>query len=131
MLSPRSPRLSCTTRLSEAWYFFVAGGIHRFLHWLVNWRFLPWLTSHRQYRSFDRCRNQEPIVHWNEGTKLLLVGFIGSRPGDLLVSGALFRTTHGRTNMAKEPKNLDDLFHDTLKDIYFAEKKILATLPKM
>jgi ferritin-like metal-binding protein YciE len=33
--------------------------------------------------------------------------------------------------MAKEPKNLDDLFHDTLKDIYFAEKRILATLPKM
>ncbi|QND66661.1 ferritin-like domain-containing protein [Mesorhizobium loti] len=28
-------------------------------------------------------------------------------------------------------KNLNDLFHDTLKDIYFAEKKILATLPKM
>jgi ferritin-like metal-binding protein YciE len=28
-------------------------------------------------------------------------------------------------------KRLDDLFHDTLKDIYFAEKKILATLPKM
>src|SRR5215472_17361330 len=28
-------------------------------------------------------------------------------------------------------KKLDDLFHDTLKDIYFAEKKILATLPKM
>ena len=33
--------------------------------------------------------------------------------------------------MAKEAKTLDDLFHDTLKDIYFAEKKILATLPKM
>jgi ferritin-like metal-binding protein YciE len=33
--------------------------------------------------------------------------------------------------MAKEPKTLVDLFHDTLKDIYFAEKKILATLPKM
>src|SRR5207342_3265080 len=33
--------------------------------------------------------------------------------------------------MAKEPKKLDDLFHDTLKDIYFAEKKILRTLPKM
>ena len=26
---------------------------------------------------------------------------------------------------------LEDLFRDTLKDIYFAEKKILATLPKM
>src|ERR1700687_3938948 len=33
--------------------------------------------------------------------------------------------------MANQPKPLDDLFHDTLKDIYFAEKKILATLPKM
>ena len=28
-------------------------------------------------------------------------------------------------------KNLDDLFHDTLKDIYYAERKILAALPKM
>jgi ferritin-like metal-binding protein YciE len=33
--------------------------------------------------------------------------------------------------MAKASKKLDDLFHDTLKDIYFAEKKILAALPKM
>ena len=33
--------------------------------------------------------------------------------------------------MANKPKQLDELFHDTLKDIYFAEKKILATLPKM
>ena len=33
--------------------------------------------------------------------------------------------------MAQAPKTLDELFHDTLKDIYFAEKKILATLPKM
>jgi ferritin-like metal-binding protein YciE len=33
--------------------------------------------------------------------------------------------------MAKQPKGLHDLFHDTLKDIYFAEKKILSALPKM
>ena len=33
--------------------------------------------------------------------------------------------------MPKEPKKLAELFHDTLKDIYFAEKKILTTLPKM
>ncbi|HUF08309.1 MAG TPA: ferritin-like domain-containing protein [Rhodothermales bacterium] len=32
--------------------------------------------------------------------------------------------------MADE-KTLDDLFLDTLKDIYFAEKKILVALPKM
>lgn len=28
-------------------------------------------------------------------------------------------------------KTLDDLFHDTLRDIYYAEKKILKALPKM
>jgi len=33
--------------------------------------------------------------------------------------------------MAKESKQLDKLFHDTLKDIYYAEKKILGALPKM
>jgi ferritin-like metal-binding protein YciE len=33
--------------------------------------------------------------------------------------------------MVKKPKLLSDLFHDTLKDVYFAENKILATLPKM
>ena len=32
--------------------------------------------------------------------------------------------------MTKE-KHLKELFHDTLKDIYFAEKKILGALPKM
>ena len=32
--------------------------------------------------------------------------------------------------MAKT-KGLKELFHDTLKDIYFAEKKILSALPKM
>ena len=43
-------------------------------------------------------------------------------------------STQQRENIAmakKEAKKLDELFHDTLKDIYFAEKKILATLPKM
>lgn len=34
--------------------------------------------------------------------------------------------------MAKQqPRTLNDLFHETLKDIYFAENKILKTLPKM
>ncbi|KAA0692538.1 ferritin-like domain-containing protein [Neorhizobium sp. P12A] len=28
-------------------------------------------------------------------------------------------------------KTLDDLFHDTLKDIYYAERQILKALPKM
>jgi len=33
--------------------------------------------------------------------------------------------------MVKNNKTLDELFHDTLKDIYYAEKKILSSLPKM
>ncbi|KAA9356170.1 MULTISPECIES: ferritin-like domain-containing protein [Ochrobactrum] len=34
--------------------------------------------------------------------------------------------------MAKaKQRNLDDLFYDTLKDIYYAERKILKALPKM
>ena len=33
--------------------------------------------------------------------------------------------------MATKQKTLEDLFHETLKDIYYAERKILKTLPKM
>ena len=33
--------------------------------------------------------------------------------------------------MARQAKTLEDLFHETLKDIYYAEKKILTALPKM
>lgn len=33
--------------------------------------------------------------------------------------------------MATTTKPLDDLFHDMLKDVYYAEKQILKTLPKM
>jgi ferritin-like metal-binding protein YciE len=33
--------------------------------------------------------------------------------------------------MPKKLKKLDELFHDGLRDIYFAEKKILVALPKM
>ena len=33
--------------------------------------------------------------------------------------------------MAKEIKKLDQLFHDTLRDVYFAENKIVEVLPKM
>ncbi len=33
--------------------------------------------------------------------------------------------------MATAPKALDDMFHDMLKDVYYAEKQILKALPKM
>lgn len=33
--------------------------------------------------------------------------------------------------MVKQQKNLNDLFYETLRDIYFAEKQIVRALPKM
>lgn len=33
--------------------------------------------------------------------------------------------------MPRQPKDLNDLFHETLKDIYYAEKQILRSLPTM
>jgi ferritin-like metal-binding protein YciE len=42
-----------------------------------------------------------------------------------------FTETKRRDMKMAKVKTLDDLFHDTLKDIYYAERKILKTLPKM
>src|SRR5215204_2637259 len=50
---------------------------------------------------------------------------------ELPYSSPVRSCTNREHYMAKEPKKLDDLFHDTLKDIYYAEKKILTSLPKM
>lgn len=36
-----------------------------------------------------------------------------------------------RSRKWPKQRNLDDLFYDTLKDIYYAERKILKALPKM
>lgn len=43
---------------------------------------------------------------------------------------ATAKRSAARKPMMKD-KDLRDLFHDTLKDIYFAEKQILKALPKM
>lgn len=39
--------------------------------------------------------------------------------------------THRETVMPTKGKHLEELFEETLKDIYFAEKKIVTALPKM
>jgi ferritin-like metal-binding protein YciE len=46
-------------------------------------------------------------------------------------SGPLVIQKLTELSMAKKPKLLSELFHDTLKDVYFAENKILKALPKM
>lgn len=45
------------------------------------------------------------------------------------VFGERINNPTGDTDVAT--KTLDDLFHDTLRDIYYAERKILKSLPKM
>jgi hypothetical protein len=68
----------------------------------------------------------KPWLRFREicGTRQRRVGYSDSftRRGDT-------SSPNGESN-GEEPKQLDELFHDTLKDIYFAEKKILATCPK-
>jgi ferritin-like metal-binding protein YciE len=43
----------------------------------------------------------------------------------------LFSMQHKEQRAMASEKNLPELFHETLKDIYFAEKKILSALPEM
>jgi ferritin-like metal-binding protein YciE len=39
--------------------------------------------------------------------------------------------TNRRFAMPGQSKTLEDLFHESLKDVYYAERKILTALPKM
>jgi ferritin-like metal-binding protein YciE len=57
----------------------------------------------------------------------------GSRSAALRRSGASKRASASsrRSQAAKEPKDLGDLFMDTLKDLYHAEKQLIRALPKM
>ena len=68
---------------------------------------------------------------WSEGSDRL----IGGVPERLKITARRLRAPASRAEeiqvMATKNKTLDDLFHDTLKDIYYAEKKILTALPKM
>ena len=41
------------------------------------------------------------------------------------------QTTSTENPMSAKDKDLNDLFLDTLKDIYYAEKQIFRALPKM
>src|ERR1700681_3423869 len=102
------------------------------------WRARP---GHRAPSRNKSCRTPRPAVAAED---------IAGEPGELVTGelatnrlhpsrfagtighGPGWRSSdHRRTQMAKAHKKLDELFHDTLKDIYFAEKKILSTLPKM
>src|SRR4051812_41717229 len=59
---------------------------------------------------------------------LMLTAAAAEHSMAVLVRGC---TTGKDPPMAPKQKTLDDLFLDTLKDIYYAEKQILRALPKM
>src|SRR3982750_828436 len=57
---------------------------------------------------------------------------VTSRGGCMAKKAKKRTTKKSSTGRARQaPKMLSDLFHETLKDIYFAENKIIKTLPKM
>jgi hypothetical protein len=48
-----------------------------------------------------------------------------------LTLGGLAKMSRRTRSEVATDKNLRELFHETLQDIHFGEKKILSTLPKM
>src|ERR1700742_2544577 len=74
----------------------------------------PSRESRLRCQPFHPITSERVLARWNDHFSLWLLRITNPR----------------RIPMANE-KNLQELFHDTLKDIYFAEKKILSALPKM
>ena len=52
--------------------------------------------------------------------------FSDGHGNNLSTAGLVSESTPRERTMPKQPKKLDELFHDGLRDIYFAEKKILV-----
>jgi ferritin-like metal-binding protein YciE len=69
------------------------------------------------------------VVEGNRSLDCMRMNVPYVEPGALLI--VVCAQSSREHTVAKKPKKLEDLFHETLKDIYFAENKILKTLPKM
>jgi ferritin-like metal-binding protein YciE len=86
--------------------------------WSSVGRSTAWKRHRKTQRIGEACENCGPFVG-SGGTDLERQGFGCSEP-------------QRESEMpATAPKKLDDLFHETLKDIYYAERRILKALPKM
>src|SRR3954471_24055596 len=57
-------------------------------------------------------------------------GTFQTGPGEMMAKREKNQKAVARRT-SRPQKKLSDLFHETLKDIYFAENKIIKTLPKM
>jgi ferritin-like metal-binding protein YciE len=89
---------------------------------------LPMVRAHRvwpQTGNFVSTRNLQRHATLIEGTGTFQTG-----PGEVMAKRAKKQKSAARRT-SRPQKKLSDLFHETLKDIYFAENKIIKTLPKM
>jgi ferritin-like metal-binding protein YciE len=71
--------------------------------------------------------------NWNLQRHATLIegtGTFQTAPGEVMAKRAKKKKSATRRT-SRPQKKLSDLFHETLKDIYFAENKIIKTLPKM
>jgi ferritin-like metal-binding protein YciE len=59
-----------------------------------------------------------------------LIKGTGTFPGEVMAKRAKKQKSAARRT-SRPQKKLSDLFHETLKDIYFAENKIIKVLPRM
>jgi len=76
------------------------------------------------------CSTNKDYAKTAEGADHSMKHFWERQPLELLREIQIIRTSFMECPMSKT-ETLQDLFHDTLKDIYYAEKKILSALPKM
>ena len=75
-----------------------------------------------------RCARLEPSAAGNIEPRAYT--FQTGLTGELMAKRAKKKQSTARRS-SRQQKKLSDLFHETLKDIYFAENKIIKTLPKM
>ncbi len=85
------------------------------------------LSSHPALQSVSLSMRRWMLVKWRGAANFLPVRYYTEPRNGFEVVG-VHSTSKGKL-MAE--KTLDDLFLDTLKDIYYAEKQILKALPKM
>ena len=63
----------------------------------------------------------EPLLMWKSGMRCDIARWV--RTGTKIDVGRLLTESVITRSAMPQQKNLRELFHDTLKDIYFAEKK--------
>jgi ferritin-like metal-binding protein YciE len=98
---------------------------------LVRRRFKSVSAERRSLRPRISAAATEKRAHCVRTKKRLSANRFGSPFDDPEPNIACPGSPASRSNGHGQGKNLQELFHETLNDIYFVEKKILSALPEM